>query len=138
MMKKYILSLLLLLPLSISVATELVVIGHLSSDEQTLTILQVQSIFMGRNRSLPNGVLAFPLDQSVLRTKFYQQLTLRPIAQIDAYWARLRFSGQRSPPKKLSNDELVIKMIQDNEGAIGYIDKINVDETKIQVLLVLN
>ena len=131
-MKKFIIALLLLVSSTYTVA-EIVIIGNLENNQQTLTALQVKDIFMGRTRAFPNGEFASPYDQLGLRTKFYQSLTNRPIEQINAYWARLMFSGQTSPPKKLADDESIIKKVQENKGAIGYINKENLNEKKVRV-----
>ena len=136
-MKNIIISLFFLL-ISNHIAAEIVIIGNIQNTQQQLTQLQVQDIFMGRTRAFPGGKFALPFDQLDLREEFYQKLTDRPIAQINAYWARLMFSGQTSPPTKLPDDQSMIKMVQENEGAIGYIDKINADEQIVRILLLLN
>ena len=123
--------------LSTHTAAEIVVIGNLQNSHQELTILQVQDIYMGRTRAFPDGKLAYPFDQTDLRPEFYLKLTQRPVAQINAYWARLMFSGQTSPPTKLPDDQSIIKIVQEHEGAIGYIDKENVDESTMRILLIL-
>lgn len=135
-MKKFIITLLLLISSTYTVA-EIVIIGNLENDQQTLTALQVQDIFMGRTRAFPNGEFVSPYDQLELRTSFYQSLTNRPIEQINAYWARLMFSGQTSPPKKTADDENVIKKVQENKGAIGYINKESFNEKNVRILLTL-
>ena len=53
---------------------EIVVIGNLKNNLQSLNSIQVEDIFMGRTRSLPNGRIALPIDQSALRSEFYQKL----------------------------------------------------------------
>lgn len=109
---------------------------------------------MGRMRSLPNGSIAVPVDYTDLRAEFYQKLVSRPIEQIDAYWAKISFSGLATAPIQLANDEEVITRVTENKDAIGYIDEKNVKITtqnscaigiakkdarkKIRVLLTLN
>lgn len=98
---------------------------------------EVQDIFLGRTRTFPDGRFALPIDQSSpLKAEFYQLLTARPLEQINAYWARLIFTGQSSPPPQLPNDEAVLKMVRENEGAIGYVDPRQVDKS-VRMLLLL-
>lgn len=98
---------------------------------------EVQDIFLGRSRVFPDGRFALPIDQSTpLRAEFYQILTARPIEQINAYWARLVFTGQASPPQQLPNDAVVLKTVRENEGAIGYVDPSHIDKT-VRLLLLL-
>jgi len=77
------------------------------------------------------------LDQSELRPDFYLKLTSRPVEQINAYWARIMFSGQASPPSMLANDQAVLKTVTENEGAIGYVNKESV-ANGVRILLRLN
>ena len=136
-MKKLLLSLILAFPIP-SAQAELVVITHITNNLNNLTAKQVQDIFMGRTRLFPNGKFALPIDQSSpLRAEFYQKLTARPVEQINAYWARIMFTGQASPPQQLPDDKAVLQTVRENEGAIGYIDKTRVDNT-VRVLLLLN
>ncbi|OAI23177.1 hypothetical protein A1355_21980 [Methylomonas koyamae] len=117
---------------------ELAVIAHINNNIDSLTAQQVQDIFMGRVRTFPNGKFALPMDQSSsLRAEFYEKLTGRPVEQINAYWARIMFTGQASPPQQLPDDKAVMQTVRENEGAIGYIDKTRVDKT-VRVLLLLN
>jgi ABC-type phosphate transport system substrate-binding protein len=116
---------------------EIVVIGNVRNDLLLLNATQVEDIFMGRTRALPNGQTAQPVDQSALRPDFYQALTARPIEQINAYWAKITFTGQASPPMILNDDNAVINIINENKDAIGYIDKKHVD-SRVRILLILN
>jgi ABC-type phosphate transport system substrate-binding protein len=135
-MKNFILSCFILLLSTQSVA-DIAIIANLQNSQHQLSALQVQDIFTGRTRSFPNGQFAITFDQQALRNDFYQKLTGRPIAQINAYWARLMFSGQTSPPTKLADDQSIIKVVQENAGAIGYIDSKNVDAQSVRILLIL-
>lgn len=135
-MKTFLITLLLLASIS-AVRAELLVIGHVKNNIESLTAKQVQDIYMGRIRVLPNGKFALPIDQpSPLRAEFYEKLTGRPVEQINAYWARIMFTGQASPPQQLPSDEVVMQTVRENEGAIGYINKSTVDNT-VRVLLQL-
>lgn len=135
-MKIIILTLLLILaPTSRS---EIVVIGHINNPLSSLTRKQVQAIFMGRIRSISGRQRILPVDSVDLRTEFYEALTNRPIKQIDAYWARLTFSGESSPPPVLSKQQNIIDVVQKKEGKIAYISREKLDETKVKVLYVVN
>jgi hypothetical protein len=117
---------------------EIVVIGNLEGIE-SLSFTQVENIFMGRMRSLTNGQVAEPIDQSDLRAEFYEKLTSKPIEQIDAYWARITFTGQSSKPDILPNDNKVLARVggKDKGNAIGYIDRKSLNNT-VRILLILN
>jgi len=121
-----------------SAQAELAIIAHVKNNIDALTEKQVQDIFLGHTRLFPNGKFALPIDQSSpLRAEFYEKLTARPVEQINAYWARIMFTGQASPPQQLPDDEAVLQTVRENEGAIGYIDTSRVDKS-VHVLLRLN
>jgi ABC-type phosphate transport system substrate-binding protein len=101
---------------------EVLVIGSPACGVNSLTTEQVEDIFMGRSRSFPNGKPAQALDQSgAVRRDFYQRLLDRSIEQIDAYWARIVFTGKESPPKQLPDNQTVLNEVKRNESAIGYV-----------------
>lgn len=116
---------------------DVAVIAHAKNPIPTLAPKDVQDVFLGRTRTFSDGHFALPVDQpSPLRDEFYQLLTGRSIEQIDAYWARLVFTGQTSPPRQLPNDDAVLKAVRENESAIGYVDPKRVDKT-VRLLLLL-
>lgn len=116
-------------------AADLAVVAHPKSALGALTPRQAQDLFLGRTRMLPNNHAATPIDQaSPLRADFYQKLTGRPLEQIDAYWARLTFTGQASPPQRVADDQAVLQGVRENQDAIGYIDADHADPS-VRVLL---
>ncbi len=83
------------------------------------------NIFLGRSKTFANGEFALPLDHpvnSALRQRFYYDLTGKPVSEINAYWARLFFTGQGSPPQTVSDSDAMLMIIRNNPGAIGYFD----------------
>lgn len=104
---------------------EMLVIANPRADISALTRAQVVDIYMGRNSTFPNGrpAIAFDLkgDQPA-RSAFYQQLVSKSVAQINAYWARLLFTGSATPPMALKDTGTMLHMVQENRDAIGYID----------------
>jgi hypothetical protein len=127
----------LLLTLAPPAEADVAVIVHASNAAAAPTPKEVQDIFLGRKRTFADGRRALPLDQATpLRVEFYESLAARPIAQIDAYWARLLFTGQASPPPRLADDAEVLKAVRENEGAIGYVAPDHVDRG-VRLLLLL-
>ena len=115
---------------------ELVIIGNLENNiAAPMTKKQVQELFMGRARFFSNGLRAVPLDVSDLRSSFYQRLTNRPIEQINAYWARLTFSGHSVPPAVLENQQAIINAVKQSKGGIAYIEGDNIDDSQVKLLL---
>ncbi|MBS0352847.1 MAG: hypothetical protein JSR83_02950 [Proteobacteria bacterium] len=122
-----------------SVLAEVVVVVGAGSGIKSLTQDEVINIFLGRYRKLPSGILARPYDLPAgdeLRTVFYRKLVDKNPAEISAYWARLYFSGKAKPPEVSSSVQEMIKAVATVEGAIGYVERRQVDE-RVRIVLPL-
>lgn len=111
-------------------AGDLVVVVNAASGVERLTREEVVSLFLGRARRLPSGITALPIDQagdSPERARFYRALVGKDVADINAYWARLLFSGQASPPRQAESTAELLEIIRNNKGALGYVDRARVD-----------
>lgn len=118
---------------------ELVVIVNAGSGVDALSREEVINIFMGRYRKLPDGVLAQPLDvdgETPERRAFYKKLIDKSLADINAYWARLIFSGRTLPPRALKNQAEVLDRVASDPAAIGYIERVNLNN-RVRVVYVL-
>lgn len=86
----------------------------------------VLDLYMGRLRNYSNGdfALAFDLPRDdATRAVFYRTLTGLDPAQVNAYWARLMFTGQTMPPQALPGEAAMLEVIRRNPGAIGYLGR---------------
>ncbi|MDD5296934.1 MAG: hypothetical protein PHU46_08480 [Rhodocyclaceae bacterium] len=105
-------------------------VDHLSRDD-------VINIFMGRFRQLPNGLPASPVDLPVTeraKPEFYRLLVGKDMDQIAAYWSRLVFTGRTAPPMQAGSVEDMIRYLNANPGAVGYMDSNDVDRRVKAVL----
>jgi len=127
----------LLLLFTSSLLADIVVIGNLQNSNPMMSARAVQEIYMGRKRALADGNIAQPIGHRDLREAFYTYLTTRPIAQINAYWARLKFSGHRTQPEILSGTAEVISKVKANKNVIAYINDQHVNESEVRILFVI-
>jgi len=105
-------------------ASSLQVIVNEKSGVGTLSRKQVMSLFLGRARVFPNKNAARAFDHKVdsdIRKAFFEALTGKAISDIDAYWARLRYSGRASLPKEMNDSQAVLSEVMNNENAIAYV-----------------
>ena len=130
-MKPMLLTVLVMLSgLGTGVRAEPVVVVNAASAIQRLSQDQVINIFLGRYRRLPNGETAIPIDQpdsGTLRAEFYRKLVNKDLSEINAYWARLIFSGRTSPPVQAAQPAEVIELLMTNPGGMAYVDRSQVD-----------
>ncbi len=103
-----------------------------------LTKREVSDMFLGRRHTFPDGNPVVVLERnpgSQLREKFFNLLNGMNLKLLNAYWARLQFSGRVQPPVSISNDHRLLEIILQNEAAIGYMSASSVDDS---VRVVLN
>jgi ABC-type phosphate transport system substrate-binding protein len=113
-------------------ASEVLIIVNQENEISSLDKKQIIDLYMGRYQNFPNGDAAFPLDQqpvSEVRAIFYRKLVNKTVAQMNAYWAKLLFTGRASPPRVMSDSTAVKKAVQGNKGAIGYINSAELDNS---------
>lgn len=94
------------------------------STVSNLTQKQVMGLFLGRSKFLPDGDRVYALDhpvESATRANFYRALTGKNIADIDAYWARLKYSGRATPPLPVDSHEQIIRLLTSRAGTIAYL-----------------
>ena len=114
------------IPAIAAAADNIVVIVNQNIGVNKMSRDDVIDIFLGRSRRLPSGVTALPLDlpsTSLEREQFYSRLTGKSMGEINAYWARLIFSGRASPPSLAMSQEEAMQMVADNRNAMGYVAK---------------
>ena len=120
----------LLLSLSSPARAELVVVVHPANPVNELKREQVVDIFMGRKQNFPAGSAALPIDlaaDSPLRSAYYRDLVGKTVPQVNAYWARLLFTGRATPPRVMPDAQAVLKSVRENRDAIAYLDSKDVD-----------
>jgi ABC-type phosphate transport system substrate-binding protein len=118
---------------------DITVIANGNNEMGTLTRKQIADIYMGRITSLPNGSIPLPLDYQgdpAVRSRFYLSITGKNMAQINAYWARLSFTGQGNPPRRLADKAAILQVVGKNPGAVGYVDNVapDVNVTPVMIL----
>ncbi|MDR0577747.1 MAG: hypothetical protein LBI87_09495 [Candidatus Accumulibacter sp.] len=129
-----------LLGLSPLARGELAVIVNPRSGVDRLTKSQVINIFLGNHREFPNGLRAKPFDLPASdpdKGVFYRLLVNKDLSQIAAYWSRLVFSGNTSPPTQVDDTRQIIQTVESNRNAIGYIDSQYADPQRVQVVFTL-
>ena len=121
-------------------AERLVVIANPDSGLVQLTQDEARNLFLGRQKRLASGVPAQPVEQGVpagIRERFYRELAHKELSEINAYWARLYFTGQAHPPRQVPSAEEVIRMVAADPGAIGLVAWDKADR-RVRVVLALD
>lgn len=124
--------LLLGLGLADLVRAEIVVVVNRDNPVEDFSRRDLVDLYMGRVQHFSDGSLALRLDHppdAGVRSQFYRQLVNKSVAEVNAYWARLLFTGRASPPQVINNSGAVLKAIRENRNAIGYLERSEVDDS---------
>jgi ABC-type phosphate transport system substrate-binding protein len=119
-----------LVALAPAARAELVLVASPHSGIERLTQDEVVNIYLGRYRRLASGLAAEPLDHPVdseVRARFYRHLVGKSLAEINAYWARLVFSGKTKPPQVVANAEEMLRIVATQPGALAYVERSQAD-----------
>lgn len=121
---------LLILPLVAEAKADVVVVANPRSGIDRLSRDEVINIFLGRFRQLSSGLSVQPVDLPATQPEkatFYLRLVNKDLAEINAYWSRLVFSGRTEPPVQAKSTEDLVEFIAKTPGAIGYMERSKVD-----------
>ncbi|TWI69675.1 hypothetical protein IP91_00748 [Pseudoduganella lurida] len=120
-------------------AADLVVIVSAQSPAVTLRPEQVAGIFLSDGSRFPDGSEATAIDQdpgSPLRDEFYDRVARRSPALMKAWWTKMIFTGRGQPPREVAGSVAVRRLVAENPGMIGYIERSALDATVRPVLVV--
>ena len=114
---------------------ELAVIVH-PNNSATFDQSIIKKLFLGKETNFSDGKVAIPLNANEkLPTYelFNSKVLGKSFTQVNAYWARLVFTGKATMPKILDSDAEIASTVAVNEGAIGYVDSSSVTD-KVKVI----
>lgn len=105
-------------------SADVLIIGHKNVPETTLTKHDVQEIFLGKRVQWRDHTTIHPVTVKVPQTHqaFLKQYLNKPKAKWNAYWKRMVFTGQGSPPEQVETQEALLEFVVNTKGAVGYID----------------
>ena len=118
---------------------DLVLIANAGTAVNNISREEAANIYMGRLRRFPSGATAQPLDlpsDSTEKSLFYHLLINKDLSDVEAYWARLIFSGRVSPPRTVVSLKEVVENVAREPNVIGYVDRSIVDN-RVRIIMEL-
>jgi hypothetical protein len=84
----------------------------------------LKSLFLGKKRTLPNGIHANIIIQSpgTVNESFLRDYIGESPSQFQTYWKRLVFTGEGKMPTAVANDVDAIDTVAKDKSALSYID----------------
>lgn len=107
------------------------------SNQTSLTQDDLVRLYTGKLSAFPDGASAIPVnlaDSVPLRAEFDQKALGRSSSQVKAYWSKLVFTGKGTPPKEVTSEAEMIKLVSSNPNIIGYVSS-TADTAGVKVLL---
>ena len=95
------------------------VVANVEDRDLTLTQREVRSLFMGRGNN-PALKAIFLAPDNLTRVLFNTRVMGLAESRIRAYWAQMRFSGRKRPPREFEDEAEALRYVLANEGAVGY------------------
>jgi len=129
-MKAYILKLIFLITLLAhsSHAEEYAVIA--SKNVEALSLGELRAIFL-KKISYVNDVKVLPVNlgsRDEIRTSFEENVLHMKLSKLKSYWTKQHYLGHR-PPITMKSQNTVKAFVTKVDGAVGYINIQNVDES---------
>jgi ABC-type phosphate transport system substrate-binding protein len=93
---------------------------------------QIEQIFLGKLKTFTGSDKAIPVSQpetNAASEEFYNKVIGRNPTQLKAYWSKLLFTGKGQPPKKMANDQEVLKSVAADPNVIGYVTSGSADDS---------
>ena len=100
-------------------AAGVLIVANTAERDLKLTRIEVRNLFMGEASNLALNAIALPPD-NLTRVLFNTKVVGLTESRIQAYWAQMRFSGRKQPPREFENEAKALEYVLANEGAVGY------------------
>jgi ABC-type phosphate transport system substrate-binding protein len=102
------------------------IIIHPDNPHAVLSRHVVSDMFLKKTTRWEDGEPVHPYDQrpdSDVRRQFSDAVLQRSIAAVRHYWQQRIFSGRDTPPPELDSDEAVLRRVQGDRAAVGYVSE---------------
>lgn len=115
---------------------EVFVIVNAGAPATAIDRTRLEQLYFGRARTLADGSFAVIVDRpdSNLRERFFRALGGMSLPQVNAYWARLNFTGRVLPPQVRTTDEEVLAVVRRDRNAVGYVGRAP-DDAAVRVVM---
>ena len=102
-----------------TLAESVLVVANTDDRDLKLTRLEARNLFMGEASELALNAIVLSPD-NLTRVLFNTKVIGLTEAHIQAYWAQMRFSGRKRPPREFPSEAAALQYVLANEGAVGY------------------
>lgn len=102
-------------------------------------ISDIADVYLGRKKVLGNTYINEVLDRTgEQRQRFFQRVTNMRENQVNAYWAKLKFSGSMRAPEQIDSESGMYDKLLSNPQAVGYTTTPPPQGSGVRVVLEIN
>ncbi|NOJ18193.1 hypothetical protein [Vibrio jasicida] len=124
-----------------ALAADQYAIFSLDSEFSELNITKARKLYRGKTKRLQGKRIELSdwPDTSSERSEFYRYLLNKNVAQMNAHWASLSFSGKARPPKVIDSSDMnaLLEWMKEKPNRIGYAP-VNSLPSNAQILYVVS
>ncbi len=105
-------------------ASDFVVIVNAANPATRIDREELSRLFLKKVTFWGEGLPVLPVDQPAaapIRAAFSQEILMRNVNAVRAFWQQRIFSGRALPPPVRDTADEVVLFVRDNPGAIGYV-----------------
>ncbi|MEW6708750.1 MAG: hypothetical protein AB1403_02920 [Candidatus Riflebacteria bacterium] len=103
--------------------SDVLVIANENLALTSISIKEINSIYLGKKSTLGNGIKVVPLalNSGNAHEIFLKKFLKKSSSQFSTFWKQAIFTGQGIPPRSFPTEEEMIRVVAETPGAIGYI-----------------
>ncbi|MEF2523744.1 hypothetical protein V4D10_15265 [Vibrio mimicus] len=117
-------------------SAELYVVASSQSPLMAIDRQELSALYLGRNRVVGNTYINQVLDRTgEIRQRFFLLVTNMQESQVNAYWAKLKFSGRLRAPESIQDEQELVTKLEANPFSIGYTDQPPVEDLKVLLVI---
>ncbi len=100
------------------------VVVHAANPSTTITRELAEQLFLKQRTQWSNKMDVVVIDQadrSPIRQIFSERVLRRQVNAVKRYWQGMVFTGSTQPPMEVAGDAEVLRIVQGNPRAVGYV-----------------
>lgn len=114
------------------------IVVHATNPEPSVSREFLADAFLKKTTRWQSGDPLRPVDQrpdARVRAAFTESVLRRSVSAVRSYWQQRIFSGRGVPPPEVDSDTAVLRYVQQNPGAVGYVSG-QADTSEVKVVSV--
>ncbi|MFB9217716.1 hypothetical protein [Vibrio sinaloensis] len=115
------------------------IVVNVNNAMNAISVEDIADVYLGRKKVLGSVYIDQVLDRTgEPRRRFFLTVTNMRESQVNAYWAKLKFSGRMRAPEMIETERELLNIIANNPQAIGYMTEPPPEGAGVRVALYID